>query len=140
MESEPGRRASASVARIVGGVVAGLVLAATLTIAINVFLAGITVPTSTLFLAVTLPCALADHFAGGYVCAAIARDTVPATAALIVLASGLMLTSVAQTFSQMPSWYSAGMLIGVPAALWWGARTHAATAKPRPGRGAAARA
>jgi hypothetical protein len=86
---------------MMSGVAAGVLLAATLTIAANVFLARVTVPTSVLFLAVTLPCALMVHVAGGYLCATIAHDTLPATAALIVLGAGLLMTSVAQTFSQV---------------------------------------
>jgi hypothetical protein len=119
------RRPSASLWRIVAGPCAGVVFAAVLMIGTNVLLVNITPATSTLFIAVTLACAAIYHFAGGYVCAAIAHDAVPATAGLIVLGTGLLMTSVVQTWSRMPAWYSVAVVVMVPAALWLGARVHA---------------
>lgn len=110
--------------RNVGGVLAGLVLAAGLVIGTNLLLVRVTGPTAAWFLAVTLVGAVVYHLAAGFVCAAIAQDARAATWSLVLLGTALLLSSVVQTWQQMPGWYSLAMVAIVPTSLKVGAAVH----------------
>jgi hypothetical protein len=106
-------------------VIAGLVVSAALMIGTNLLLVNVIASTSATFLVVTLVCAWVYKMTAGYVCAAIARDDWRATLMLVALGTAVLLSSVVQTWTQMPGWYSIAMTCIAPAALWLGARTHA---------------
>lgn len=111
--------------RAVLGVIAGLVISATLMIGTNLLLVNVIASTSSIFLIVTLVCAVVYKMIAGYVCAAISRDSSRATVVLVVLGTAVLLSSVVQTWTLMPRWYSIAMSCIAPTALWWGAHTHA---------------
>lgn len=111
--------------RNVAGVILGVALAAALMIGTNLVLIERVTATSAVFISITLLDAVVYHLLGGYVCAAISRDAARATWSLVVVGTCLLLSSVIQTWSQMPRWYSLGMLVIVPVSLWLGTRLHA---------------
>jgi hypothetical protein len=106
-------------------VIAGLVVSAALMIGTNLLLVHVIASTSGIFLIVTLVCAALYKMTAGYVCAAIARDSWRAAVVLVVLGTAVLLSSVVQTWTLMPRWYSVAMTGIAPTALWLGARTHA---------------
>ena len=110
--------------RSVAGVVVGLAIAAALMIGSNIELVKVMASSSGLFLAVTLLGAVVYHLLAGFACGAVARDAAAATGALVVLGTALLLSSVLQTWSQMPPWYSLAMLVIAPVCLWQGAGMH----------------
>jgi hypothetical protein len=86
-------------------------------------------PTSAMFIIVSLVGAVIYHLAGGFLCAMIARDAAAATAGLVIAGTLLLLSSVVNTWSQMPVWYSLAMMVIVPLSLWQGTRLHTATGR-----------
>jgi hypothetical protein len=106
-------------------VIAGLVVSAALMIGTNLLLVNVIASTSGIFLIVTLMCAGAYKMTAGYVCAAISRDSWRAAVALVVVGTAVLLSSVVETWTLMPRWYSFAMTCIAPTALWLGARTHA---------------
>jgi hypothetical protein len=113
--------------RSLAGVIVGVVLSAALMIGTNVLVVQRVAPTLAVFVIVSLVGAVVYHLAGGFLCATIARDASAATAGLVIAGTLLLLSSVVNTWSQMPAWYSLAMMVIVPLSLWQGTRLHAGT-------------
>lgn len=104
-------------------------MSAALMIGTNVLVVQHFAPTSAMFIIVSLVGAVIYHLAGGFLCAAIARDAGAATAGLVIAGTLLLLSSVVNTWSQMPVWYSLAMMVIVPLSLWQGTRLHAGSGR-----------
>ncbi len=76
------------------------------------------------FAAVTLPLAALWHGLGGYLCAALARDSPLAAVEVVILGFAMMAGSVVNTWTIVPPWYSLAMLVLAPVCLWLGTRAH----------------
>ncbi|HXR96385.1 MAG TPA: hypothetical protein VN709_00945 [Terriglobales bacterium] len=103
----------------------GLVASAALMIGTNLLLVQHVSPASAVFITVSLAGAVLYHLLGGFLCAAVARNADAATAGLVIAGTLLLLSSVVNTWNQMPVWYSLAMVAIVPLSLWEGTRLHA---------------
>ncbi len=129
--------APVGVPRALAAAVAALVLVVALMIATNQLLVAdwhVLVVGSAAFSAATLAFAALWHALGGFVCAAMARDSPLAVAALLILGFFMMAGSVINTWTTVPPFYSLAMLLLAPAFLWLGAALHRRrrAAAPRP--------
>jgi hypothetical protein len=119
--------ARAGVARALGAVVAAMVLVVALMIATNQLLVAelhVLVLGTLEFSLVTLALAALWHALGGFVCAAMTRDSRFAAVALVIVGFFMMAGSVVNTWPTVPPWYSLAMLVLAPACLWFGGVLH----------------